>query len=64
LKENHCCQSWLHKPIIPALRRLRQENHEFKFSLGYKARPCLKQNKNQRKKKSRAGIMAHTYNPD
>jgi hypothetical protein len=22
-------------PVIPALRRLRQENHEFKASLGY-----------------------------
>jgi hypothetical protein len=25
-------------PIIPALKRLRQENHEFKASLGYTAR--------------------------
>jgi hypothetical protein len=25
--------------IIPALRRLRQEGHEFKTSLGYTARP-------------------------
>jgi hypothetical protein len=29
-------------PVIPALRRLRQEDHEFKTSLGYIARPCLK----------------------
>jgi hypothetical protein len=26
-------------PVIPALRRLRQEGHEFKTSLGYTARP-------------------------
>jgi hypothetical protein len=29
-------------PIIPALRRLRQEDLEFKASLGYTAKPCLK----------------------
>jgi hypothetical protein len=32
--------------VIPTLRRLRQEDQEFKVSLGYIARPCLKkQNK-------------------
>jgi hypothetical protein len=33
-------------PAIPAFRRLmREEEHEFKVSLGYIVRPCLKQNK-------------------
>jgi hypothetical protein len=36
-------------PVIPALRRLRQEDHEFLASLGYIARLCLK-NKNKKKK--------------
>jgi hypothetical protein len=28
--------------VIPVLRRMRQENHEFKVSLSYIARICLK----------------------
>jgi hypothetical protein len=32
---------WCYTPIIPALRRLKQENFEFEVSLGYVARPYL-----------------------
>jgi hypothetical protein len=32
----------VHTPVIPVLRRLRQEDHEFKLNLGYIVRPCLK----------------------
>jgi hypothetical protein len=32
-------------PIIPALRRLRQEFQELEASLGYTARPCLQKPK-------------------
>jgi hypothetical protein len=37
-------------PIIPALWRLRQENHEFKVSLSYIVRPYLKKRKKMGKK--------------
>jgi hypothetical protein len=33
--------SWF-KPVIPALRRVRQEDCEFKASLVYIVSPCLK----------------------
>jgi hypothetical protein len=31
-----CCssQAWWHVPVIPALRKLKQEDHKFKVSLG------------------------------
>jgi hypothetical protein len=34
-----------YKLVIPALRRLRQEDYEFQTSLGYIVRPCPKKNK-------------------
>jgi hypothetical protein len=35
---------WWLKSVIPALGRLRQKDWEFKVSLGYLARACLKTN--------------------
>jgi hypothetical protein len=33
---------WWHSSLISALRRLRQEDHEFEGYLGYMMIPCLK----------------------
>jgi hypothetical protein len=35
-------QAWRHMPKISVHGKLRQEAHEFKASLGYKARPVSK----------------------
>jgi hypothetical protein len=43
------CQTWWYTPIIPELRRLRQENCEIESSLGYLVRPCLKKQINKTK---------------
>jgi hypothetical protein len=39
-----------HIPVIPVLGKLRQEGCEFKGSLGYIAKPCLKKRKNNNKR--------------
>jgi hypothetical protein len=33
---------WWHTPVMPALRRLKQEDHDFQASLGCIERPCVK----------------------
>jgi WD40 repeat protein len=43
MSESHeQCGTWWNNPIIPELRRLTQEDHEFKGNLGYTARLSLK----------------------
>jgi hypothetical protein len=42
---------WWHTPVILALGRLRMEDPQFKASLSYIAKSCLKKKKGQKKKK-------------
>jgi hypothetical protein len=39
-----CWQVWWRMPIIPALEQLREEDLNFKASLRYVEKPCLKKN--------------------
>jgi hypothetical protein len=48
LKRGHC-PTWWHTCIIPAIRRLKQEDPQFKASLSY-MRPCLKITKGKQNK--------------
>lgn len=45
-------QAWWSRPAIPARRRMKQENGEFKLSLGYTERPCLGDGKKEGRRKS------------
>jgi hypothetical protein len=37
-------------PVIPALERLSQEDHNFAASMGYTSRPCLKKKERKRER--------------
>jgi hypothetical protein len=42
---------WWYTPVIPALGKLRKEDHEFEASLGYIARAVSKKKKKQGNRK-------------
>jgi hypothetical protein len=44
-------------PVIPVLRRLKQETHEFEATLGYIVRSCLKKN-NQTNKQTKKPLFS------
>jgi hypothetical protein len=44
-KSSVCNQVWWNIPVIPALGRLRQQEYNFKATVGYIARLCQKQNR-------------------
>jgi hypothetical protein len=46
-------------PVIPALRRLRQEDHKTEVSLGYIVRLCLKKQSKTIKKGDVKGFLTH-----
>jgi hypothetical protein len=48
------CQVGWHSSVIPALRRLRQEEGKFETSLGHIVRLCLKKN---------PGVAGHACTP-
>jgi hypothetical protein len=44
-------QAWWYTPVIPKLRRLRQEDSEFKASLGYIRSLKKKKKRNRRRRR-------------
>jgi hypothetical protein len=55
-------QVWWHMIVIIALGRQRQENHEFKSSLGYIGGLCLKNKMKQKSLANKQGIKVSCGN--
>lgn len=55
--QGHYCSNWAlqHIPIIPALGRMRQEDHEFKASLCYTVSSRLSYTERKQKKEKEGG---------
>lgn len=51
---------WKHLPVIPAPGKVKQEDLEFKTSLSYISRSCLKQKMRDNERKERKVFMFHT----
>jgi hypothetical protein len=58
-QEARCCQG---TSVIPALRRLSQESHEFEVNLGHIVRPCLNNNNKKECKKQIEQLGSFLYN--
>jgi hypothetical protein len=51
---------WWYITVIPALGRLRQEDHEFE-ELGYQLRSCLHKDKTRKKQNSKHKILISIF---
>jgi hypothetical protein len=59
LAKDRLSQAWCFMPIIPALRRWRQEDCEIKTSLGYRETLSQKQNKTKTRTKKIVLTLEH-----
>jgi ubiquinone/menaquinone biosynthesis C-methylase UbiE len=61
-KVDHFSQAWWCMSIIPALGRLKQEDHKNYTSLGYTVRPHLKRAKHPITTKQKSRSFQSTFN--
>jgi hypothetical protein len=56
-KTSYVSRLWWFTAVIPALRRLRQEDGELQASLGYTVRPYLQKRERERRRKEKKLCM-------